>query len=94
VGFELTTLVVIGTDGIGSKIQLPHDHDHDSFLHCTKIHNKSSNLAKNGCAMNKNTFQQVFYDNYILIVRYVYCVIGFIKYLETPSLLTAFLGIT
>jgi hypothetical protein len=44
--------------------------------------------------MNKNTFQQVFYDNYILIVRYVYCVIGFIKYLETPSLLTAFLGIT
>jgi hypothetical protein len=29
-GFELTTLVVIGTDSIGSyKIQLPYDHDHD-----------------------------------------------------------------
>ena len=30
-GFELTTLVVIGTDCIGSmfKIQLPYDHDHN-----------------------------------------------------------------
>ena len=31
--FELTTLVVIGTDCIGSsKIQLPHDHEHDGPL--------------------------------------------------------------
>ena len=30
-GFELTTLVVIGTDCIGSiEIQLPYDHNHDS----------------------------------------------------------------
>ena len=30
-GFELTTLVVIGTDCIGNmfKIQLPYDHDHN-----------------------------------------------------------------
>jgi len=29
-GFELTTLVVIGTDCIGSyKTQLPYEHDHD-----------------------------------------------------------------
>jgi hypothetical protein len=29
-GIELTTLVVVGTDYIGSsKIQKPHDHDHD-----------------------------------------------------------------
>ena len=31
VGFELTTLLVLGTDCIGSnKIQLPYDHDHDT----------------------------------------------------------------
>ena len=30
-GIELTTLVVVGTDYIGScKIQQPHDHDHDA----------------------------------------------------------------
>ena len=31
-GFELTTLVVIGTDCTGTEvveIQLPYDHDHD-----------------------------------------------------------------
>ena len=29
-GIELTTLVVVGTDYIGSsKIQQPYDHDHD-----------------------------------------------------------------
>jgi hypothetical protein len=28
-GYELTTLVVIGTDCIGSYNQLPYDHDHD-----------------------------------------------------------------
>ena len=34
-GFELTTLVVIGTDCTGSlKIQLPYDHDHND--HCPK----------------------------------------------------------
>ena len=33
VGFELTTLLVLGTDYIGSnKIQLPYDHDHDGPL--------------------------------------------------------------
>jgi hypothetical protein len=32
-GFELTALVLIGTDWIGSvKIQLPYDHDHGGPL--------------------------------------------------------------
>ena len=34
-GFEFTTLVVIGTDCIGSYT-LPNDHDHDNFYHNMK----------------------------------------------------------
>jgi hypothetical protein len=36
-GFELTTLMVIGTDCIYVKIQLPYDHDNESdFKHQLK----------------------------------------------------------
>jgi hypothetical protein len=38
VGFELTTLVVIGTDCIGSyKTKLPYDHDHDGPVQIRNI---------------------------------------------------------
>ena len=46
-GFKLTTLVVIGTDFIGIKIQIAYDHDHDSPSFNWKSWNVYKVLSKN-----------------------------------------------
>jgi len=57
-GFELTTLVVIGTDYTGSlEIQLPYDHDHDGPY--INSNNKEDNYSKKeyGCKSTRETIQ-------------------------------------
>ena len=68
VGFELTTLVVIGTDCIGSyKSMLPYDHDHDGcyvYVGLVKVY-----------TIKKKILYQVFHKLYFFIQKPIIIVV-------------------